>query len=329
MYTPGDNEWTDCHRANNGGYTPTERLAVIRQLFFSHPGTTLGGAAHVDFQSAKYPENVRWVDNRVVFGMLHVVGSNDDQAPWFTDRTDAAGAPMPETPAESADQAREYTAREAANLEWLDGIFDVAEQQNAPGVVIGMQADMWDSSAPESALTAFNAIKAVLAARTAEFGKPVLLLQGDSHLFKVDTPAGQPANLTRLVVEGSTNVPHEYLRLHVDPAAAQPFSCENVEFGTGTETPCPAPAGARSVTRIPHASACPDAAGGRRRRLSAFASLKARVAESPPCPARSLSPARRAASACAWPSCSPRCSSARRPWSSTAPASSSARRSSI
>ena len=242
VYTPGDNEWTDCHRASNGGYTPTERLTVIRQLFFAHPGHTLGGDAHVDFQSAKYPENVRWVDNRVVYGTLHVVGSNDDQASWFTDRTDATGAPAPETPAESADQAREYTSREAANLEWLDGIFDEAEHENAPAVVVGMQADMWDASAPASALTAFNGLKAVLAARAAEFGKPVLLLEGDSHQFKVDTPAGQPTNLTRIVVQGSTNVPHEYLRLHVDPTdATHPFSCENVQFVSGTETPCPAP----------------------------------------------------------------------------------------
>ena len=26
IYTPGDNEWTDCHRKNNGGYDPLERL---------------------------------------------------------------------------------------------------------------------------------------------------------------------------------------------------------------------------------------------------------------------------------------------------------------
>src|SRR3712207_4479824 len=25
VYTPGDNEWTDCHRPNNGGYNPLER----------------------------------------------------------------------------------------------------------------------------------------------------------------------------------------------------------------------------------------------------------------------------------------------------------------
>lgn len=243
VYTPGDNEWTDCHRASNGSYTPTERLSALRQLFFAHPGQTLGGHARVDFQSPRYPENVRWTDDGVVYGTLHVVGSNDDQNPWFTDRVDpATSTPMPETPTEAADQAREYTQHEAANLDWLDAIFDLAQQQNAPAVVIGMQADMWDSSAPASALTAFNGLKAVLAARAAQFSKPVLLLQGDSHLFKVDTPAGQPANLTRAVVEGSTNVPHEYLRLHVNPTnAEQPFSCENVVYLSGAETPCPAP----------------------------------------------------------------------------------------
>ena len=29
-YTPGDNEWTDCHRPAAGGYVPTERLARLR-----------------------------------------------------------------------------------------------------------------------------------------------------------------------------------------------------------------------------------------------------------------------------------------------------------
>ena len=33
VYTPGDNEWTDCHRPNNGGYQPLERLATVRSLF--------------------------------------------------------------------------------------------------------------------------------------------------------------------------------------------------------------------------------------------------------------------------------------------------------
>jgi hypothetical protein len=35
-------QWTDCHRANNGSYVPTERLDTIRELFFPRTGRTLG-----------------------------------------------------------------------------------------------------------------------------------------------------------------------------------------------------------------------------------------------------------------------------------------------
>ena len=34
IYTPGDNEWTDCHRKSNGSYEQRERLAKLRELFF-------------------------------------------------------------------------------------------------------------------------------------------------------------------------------------------------------------------------------------------------------------------------------------------------------
>jgi hypothetical protein len=42
VYTPGDNEWTDCHRPNNGSYNPLERLAKVRQVFFPNPVTRSG-----------------------------------------------------------------------------------------------------------------------------------------------------------------------------------------------------------------------------------------------------------------------------------------------
>ncbi len=240
LYTPGDNEWTDCHRANNGAYVPTERLAKLRELFFDQPGHTLGGHDHVRAQSRAFPENVMWAQRGVQYGLAHVVGSDDGQARWFGDRRDPlTGAPQPETTAETALRTREYIAREAASLAWIDRIFDAAEARDAPAVVLGMQADMWDTFAPDQ--PAYVPFKAVIADRAARFGKPVLLLQGDSHVFKVDTPAGQPANLTRVVVQGSTSVPHQWLRLKVEPRSAGVFSCENVVFGSGAVSPCPAP----------------------------------------------------------------------------------------
>ncbi|HEY3549053.1 MAG TPA: metallophosphoesterase, partial [Propionicimonas sp.] len=97
VYTVGDNEWTDCHRANNGSYNPLERLAAIRSVFFPRPGFTLGEhAVHVKSQAALgFPEDVRYTRADVAFAALHIVGSNNSLAPW-TGNT----GPTPEQAAE-------------------------------------------------------------------------------------------------------------------------------------------------------------------------------------------------------------------------------------
>jgi hypothetical protein len=215
VYTPGDNEWTDCHRVNNGSFNPLERLAAIRTLFFSRPGSTLGKhAVPVHFQPSLV-ENVRWVDAQVAFATLHVIGSNNGLAPWsgigFT-------APTPE-------QAAEVDARIQAALEWVDATFDQAEADGLEGVVLAMQADTFSPS-PGSAQ---QAIVDRIATRTAAFDGDVLLLQGDTHTFKVDNPLGL-ANFTRIVVHGET-LPFEYLRLRVDPRREPLFTWEEVQVG--------------------------------------------------------------------------------------------------
>lgn len=37
IYTPGDNEWTDCHKLTAGHFDPVERLNKLRQLFSPPP----------------------------------------------------------------------------------------------------------------------------------------------------------------------------------------------------------------------------------------------------------------------------------------------------
>src|SRR6202162_4245050 len=37
IYTPGDNDWTDCRWATRGAMDPIERLAKLRQVFFPDP----------------------------------------------------------------------------------------------------------------------------------------------------------------------------------------------------------------------------------------------------------------------------------------------------
>lgn len=212
VYTPGDNEWTDCHRANNGAYDPLERLGAVRSTFFSNPGTTLGRhPKRVQYQPVVV-ENVRWVESRVAFATLHVIGSNNGLSPYT-----GLGFVAP-----TAAQTAEVEARIASALEWIDSTFDTAIAADLEGVVLAMQADTWDP-APASAQ---QAIVNRIAQRTASFDGRVLLLQGDSHTYTADNPLGLP-NFTRVVVHGET-LPFEYLRLTINPRDDALFSWERV-----------------------------------------------------------------------------------------------------
>ena len=227
VFTPGDNEWTDCHRVNNGQYVPTERLAKLREVFYPVPGTTLGGRPkQVIVQAAPFVENQLWFESRVAFGVVHVVGSNNGLAPWL-----GIGDPTP------AARVAEVEARTAAAVAWIDATFDLADDNDAQGIVIVMQADMWDGTSAD--LTGFRPIVQRLAERAAAFDGPVLVIEGDSHEYVVDQPlaAGSPLhavttaapNVTRIVVQGSADFPDAWLRLTVDPRAESLFSWTTIE----------------------------------------------------------------------------------------------------
>src|SRR3954451_1031264 len=169
VYTPGDNEWTDCHRADAGGYLPTERLARLRRLFFDPPGTTLGAPRSVRPQP-HFPENVRFARSGVQFATLHIPGSNDDRDPWFHGRRGADGRARPETASERRLRRREATDRRAANLKWLDSTFALARSTGAAGVVLATQADMvYGSGAPRGR---YKLYIARIAGRARAFGRP-------------------------------------------------------------------------------------------------------------------------------------------------------------
>jgi hypothetical protein len=226
VYTPGDNEWTDCHVAskNNGLYTPTERLQAVRSLFFPVPGQTLGGRKKQvltqadDPANSAYVENTMFLESRVVFAALNITGSNNDLASW--------GSPLPANAASFPTQAQEVASRAKANTVWLNKTFALANAEGAAAVVLFMQADMWDVTAQ---LSGFDALVTQIGTLAAAFGKPVLILEGDSHRFMVDTPfsATSPLhgvhpstpvaeNVTRMVVEGRDGRT-EYVRLTIDP----------------------------------------------------------------------------------------------------------------
>jgi hypothetical protein len=254
VYTPGDNEWTDCHKTKEfKSGQPLKELAAVRSLFFARPGHTLGvedkevwtQAEHFDpsFPSdAQFVENVMWEDTDVVFVTLNIPGSNNDTLPWTNGFEDLTG------------HANEIAQRNAANIRWLDKAFAFAEHDHAKGVVVAIQADMFDPAALVAGgdgLDAYTPFVQELANRSVHFGKPVLLLNGDSHLFEADQPLANPAsatgqihhtqpvpNLTRITVQGSTNAPAEWLRLTIDPRSKSVFSWENVSYCKDPLTSC-------------------------------------------------------------------------------------------
>lgn len=237
VYTPGDNEWTDCHRANNGSYHPLERLDMIRETFFAEPGRTLGvKPTKVNPQAERgFPENVSLREQGVSMAAVHVVGSNNGRAPWTgLDETQP-----------TAEQSAQERARMAAAIDLVRSTFDTARQRNDRAVAIFLQADMFDPGyQPTWDVSAFAPLVQALVDESSAFDGEVYLFDGDSHTYTVDHPlaAGSPwlavhgvegaaDNLTRITVNGAAANANGFLKVTVGrPGAGQVLSWERVRY---------------------------------------------------------------------------------------------------
>jgi len=85
VYTPGDNEWTDCREPSSGAMDPLERLARLREVFFR--GRTHLGAGTLDTEGegapgpgcGEYPENRLWEFDGVRFATINVPGPDNNE----------------------------------------------------------------------------------------------------------------------------------------------------------------------------------------------------------------------------------------------------------
>lgn len=229
VFTPGDNEWVDCHRTNNGSYNPLERLDKLREVFFNEPGKTLGATMPVATQAdLGLPENVRFTQNRVAFSVLNIQGSNNSLQPW---------SGLGETAA-TPEQLAEVEHRTAAVLDQIRETFADAERRNDRAVVLMTQADMFDpsllnaASANPEVVSGFRELVQAIVEETNSFDAPVYLINGDSHVFAENEPLkagspwldiyGQPAadDLQRITVDGSANATN-YVRFSVAGNSAE------------------------------------------------------------------------------------------------------------
>jgi hypothetical protein len=235
VFTPGDNEWTDCHRVNNGAYDPLERLAKLREVFFAEPGKTLGQHSVAVKSQVKhgFPENVTYSRNDVVFAALHITGSNNALLPWT-----GLGLTQP-----TEQQGQEVQSRTAADLVLIHDVFERAKDDGNRAVVLQTQADMFDPTVPTPSLNNYSAFKPIVQAivdESAAFDGPVYLFNGDSHVFNVDHPLGAEStwlgfygvtgsadNLTRVTVVGSTLGESSWLKVTTH-STGDPLTWEQV-----------------------------------------------------------------------------------------------------
>lgn len=237
VYIPGDNEWTDCHRLNNGGYDNLERLAQLRKVMYATPGSLGQTRIPLDHQAKpgeKFVENTRFVRGGVVFVGLNVPGSNNNKVLDDKDCT-AKSARKPEHCA--ADNA-EYAERDAANIQWMKDGFKVAKEQKAAGVALVFQADPgFDLPETEElderknpVVSGYTAFLDAVVKETEAFPGQVLLVHGDTHFFKMDKPLYSPTkllpNLTRVQTFGSPAI--HWVKVTVDTATPDVFTVRPV-----------------------------------------------------------------------------------------------------
>ncbi|MDQ6925287.1 MAG: hypothetical protein M3154_03510 [Candidatus Eremiobacteraeota bacterium] len=200
IYTPGDNEWTDCRRARWAPHDPLERLDALRQMFFAHDESLGQRRLRVEHQAVRgYPENLRWVVEDVLFATVNIPGPDNNQA---------------RMPVESKQ-------RTAAVLEWIIDAFRIARERKLPALVLATQADLFTGNG------AYAGILASLARSAERYDGQVLLVHGDTHWFRFDKPLIDPAsgrkvdNLTRLEVYGSPFVNWVYVTVNTDGGRAR------------------------------------------------------------------------------------------------------------
>jgi hypothetical protein len=233
VYIPGDNEWTDCHRLNNGGYDNLERLAYTRKVMFPTAGTLGKASLAVERQGRlgeKFVENMRYLHSGVMFVGLNVPGSNNNKVQDDKDCTNKSARTKEQCAADNT----EYAERDAANIAWLKESFAAAKAAGAAGLMVVIQADPGfdlpeteekdESRMPDKDGYA-NFLDAMIA-ETKAFAGQVVLVHGDTHFFKIDRPLINAtsilASFTRVQTFGSPNV--HWVRADIDTSTKHVFT---------------------------------------------------------------------------------------------------------
>jgi len=255
IFTPGDNDWTDCDRASNGGFSSLERLDHERLVFFSTPFSL--GQHHLFQQVQLTPtclgvsgnvpcvENRRWRVGRVTYATLNIQGSCNNLCDTLPD------------PAE-------YAARNAADIAWLQETFAEAKEHHSVAVMLISQGDPgFDATdgtrgplrnpktlaETDGQADGFQTFLLALRDEVVAFEKPVAYVHGDSHYFRIDKPflnsLGQRLeNFTRVETfgdnQGNGTNDVNWIKVLVDSHSREVFSYQQ-QIVPGNRVAVPAP----------------------------------------------------------------------------------------
>jgi hypothetical protein len=260
IFTPGDNDWTDCDR--NPGVSSLERLSFERQFFFSTQFSLGQKPLALEVQSSPLclgerpdhtrfnepcVENRRWTYGGVTYATLNVQGSCNNLCDTSPDPT-------------------EYAARNSANIAWLRETFAVAKARKSAAVMLISQADPgFDASDgtraplrnPQTLIETdgmpdgFHDFLVELRDQVVAFRKPVAYVHGDSHYFRTDRPLldslmRRLENFTRVETFGdhadptTLNNDVQWLKVFVDPSSREVFAYQ-AQIVPGNRVAVPAP----------------------------------------------------------------------------------------
>ena len=204
-----------------------ERLAKLRELFFATDESLgqrkmkLTRQGDLQPQYAAWRENVRWEFENVAFVGVNIPGSNNN----WKNRGDNT----------------EFFARLKANTAWIETNFRTAREKNLRALMLILQANP-DFEGEEAAKQkdrpgfrdGFAEFKIQVAREARAFGKPVVVVHGDTHSYQLNRPlkdeAGQQVpNVTRLETPGSPFI--GWVRARIDAQDPQVFQFSVRRFG--------------------------------------------------------------------------------------------------
>ncbi|MCJ8319382.1 MAG: hypothetical protein MJK12_07095 [Colwellia sp.] len=176
IYTPGDNDWTDCDRPFlRYSFDELERLEFLITLMYQTPPLLTENLQGLTSQKSQI-ENKLWINDRLAISTIHLVGTSNGRVNIEKSQRKQA--------------IKKVDTRDNLNLIWLKNIEEKAKDFDA--LIIGFQADIYQKSVIESkacddsslkACDAFAIYRQAFKDLAERIKKPVLISHGDTGEF--------------------------------------------------------------------------------------------------------------------------------------------------